>query len=285
MPLISVVIPTHDRRDLVREAVASVLAQGFTDFELIVVDDGSGDDTVEVLGRSFDDPRLSLLRQDNAGASAARNRGAGRARGKWLAFLDSDDTWLPEKLEAQLAALTGRPEVPACYTEEVWYRNGRWANPRKVHAKHSGWIFEHCLPLCIISPSSILMKRDVFLSLGGFDETLPACEDYDLWLRLTARYPVHLVEERLIVKRNGHPGQLSQAHPALDRFRVRALWKLALDRDVAWRLRRLALETAAKKSEVVAAGALKRGNRERHRVFALSREEAVRWLRSTSGEG
>ena len=284
MPLVSVVIPTFERRALMCEAVASVLAQTFADFELIVVDDGSQDDTVGELAARFADSRLRVVRQENRGASAARNRGVAEARGEWLAFLDSDDTWLPPKLERQLQMLADHPEAPACYTGEIWYRDGRWANPRNVHTKYSGWIFPYCLPLCIISPSSILMKRALFETLGGFDETLPACEDYDLWLRLSARYSVQLLEERLIVKRNGHPGQLSRAHWGLDRFRVRALWKLARDVEIPWKLRRQALETAASKSGVVATGALKRGHRERYEVFLFSRKEALRWLESSTGE-
>jgi GT2 family glycosyltransferase len=284
MSLVSAVIPTYDRRALVCEAVASVLGQTWSDLELIVVDDGSADGTAEALSARFDDPRLHVLRQENRGVSAARNRGVDAATGEWVAFLDSDDTWLPPKLERQLRMLAAHPEAPACYTEEIWYRHGRWANPRTVHAKHSGWIFPNCLPLCIISPSSILLRRSLFETLGGFDESLPACEDYDLWLRLSARFPIQLVTERLIVKRNGHPGQLSQAHWGLDRFRVRALWKLARDPQIPWELRRQALETAAGKSQVVAGGAWKRGHRERHDIFLRSRQEALRWLESDTGE-
>ncbi len=277
MPNVSVVIPTHDRLGLVDEAVASVLEQTFPDLELVVVDDGSTDGTAEHLAARFSDPRLRIVVQENRGASAARNRGAAETSGEWLAFLDSDDRWLPRKLERQLEALAAHPDHPAAYTEEIWYRNGRWANPRKIHAKYSGWIFERCLPLCIISPSSILMRREVFEALGGFDESLPACEDYDLWLRLAARHPVLLVPERLIVKRNGHPGQLSQAHFGLDRFRVRALWKVAYDPEVPDRLRARALETLAEKARVVALGARKRGQTERARAFEHSRQEALAW--------
>ncbi|GAB4258166.1 MAG: glycosyltransferase [Deferrisomatales bacterium] len=283
MPLVSVVIPTFDRRELACEAVASVLAQTLGDWELVVVDDGSRDGTAAHLQARFPDPRVRVVRQDNRGASAARNRGARETSGPWLAFLDSDDLWTPPKLERQLQALEAHPDHPACYTEEVWFRKGRWANPKKVHAKHSGWIFPRCLPLCIISPSSILLRREVFDELGGFDESLPACEDYDLWLRLAARHPVHLVPERLIVKRNGHEGQLSQAHWGLDRFRVRALWKLAWDRELGWEARRQALEEIVRKSAVVARGAAKRGARERAAVFERSRREALRWLAREAG--
>lgn len=283
MPLVSVVIPTLDRLDLVGEAVASVLAQTAGDLELVVVDDGGTDGVAEVLPRRFPDPRLRVVRQDNRGASAARNRGAAETSAPWLAFLDSDDLWQPRKLERQLQALAEQAGRVACYTDEVWYRHGRWANPRDCHAKHTGWIFAACLPLCIISPSSILLSRAVFQGLGGFDESLPACEDYDLWLRLAARHPIHLVAERLIVKRNGHPGQLSQAHWGLDRFRVRALWKAAFDPDLPPALRRPVLEEVVRKSRVVAQGAEKRGFTERARVFRRSAEEAERWIEQAAG--
>lgn len=277
-PRVAVVIPTHDRRDFVAEAVASVLGQTAGDLELVVVDDGSTDGTAEVLQACFSDSRLRVVTQENRGVSAARNRGAAETAAPWLAFLDSDDQWLPDKLARQLAVLGEEPDQVACYTDEIWFRRGRWANPRNIHRKHSGWIFEACLPLCIISPSSILLARAVFDALGGFDETMPACEDYDLWLRLTARHPVRFVPERLIVKRNGHPGQLSQAHWGLDRFRVRALWKLALDLDLPEELRCQALEELARKAEVVALGAAKRGAADRAAVFQHSAAEARRCL-------
>jgi len=283
-PLVSVVIPTLDRCAFTAEAVASVLDQTVSDLELVVVDDGSTDGTAAHLERSFSDPRLQILRQENRGVSAARNRGARATRGPWLAFLDSDDLWLPAKLERQLDLLRPPEPAPACYTEEVWHRRGRWANPRKVHAKHDGWIFPHCVPLCIVSPSSVLLRREVFDELGGFDESLPACEDYELWLRLAARYPVRLLPERLIVKRNGHPGQLSQAHWGLDRFRIRALWGVALDARVREGYRRLALETLACKAEIVAQGAEKRGDLVRARTFRHSRDEAARCLCEMSGD-
>jgi len=282
--LVSVVIPTKDRREFVAEAVRSVLEQSVTEWELVVVDDGSTDGTVEHLQRCFRDPRVRIVPQENRGVSAARNRGVRETRGRWIAFLDSDDLWLPTKLERQLQVLSPPESAPACYTEEVWYRRGRWANPRNVHAKHDGWIFRQCLPLCIVSPSSAMLSREVFEKLGGFDESLPACEDYELWLRLTARYSVRLVPERLIVKRNGHAGQLSQAHWGMDRFRVRALWGVVLDAEVQADQRRLALETLVQKAEIVAQGAEKRGHPERARTFRHSRDEAIRWLQEMSGD-
>ncbi len=275
---VTVVIPTRDRKDLVTEAVASVLKQTFKDFELIVVDDGSEDGTREQLSARFSEPRLIYLRTENRGVSAARNLGVSSGRGRWIAFLDSDDLWEPLKLERQLGYLAENPDAEACYTGETWIRGGRFVNPRLVHAKKSGNVFSDCLPLCIISPSSIIMTRALFEELGGFDESLPACEDYDLWLRLAARRPVHLLDERLIIKRNGHEGQLSRAHFGLDRFRVRALWKLWHDLTVPLPLRLEALSFIKRKSAIVALGSEKRNERERAAIFRLSEREAARIL-------
>ena len=221
---ISVVIPTFDRAGPVCRALASVAAQTRPADEVIVVDDGSGDDTAARIGAEF--PAVTVISQENRGVSAARNRGVAAATGEWVAFLDSDDEWAPEKLERQAAALAGEPEAVLCHTDEVWIRNGRRVNPRRRHKKHGGWIFRHCLPLCAISPSAAMIRRDVLERLGGFDETLPACEDYDLWLRLCAGHPVLLVDEPLVIKYGGHPDQLSQTVPALDRYRIRALVKI-----------------------------------------------------------
>lgn len=278
MPTVSAIIPTYNRREFVANAVASVLSQSYPDFELIVIDDGSDDGTAEHLAERFSDPRLRVVVQENLGVSAARNAGAARSNGKWLAFLDSDDAWEPEKLSRQLAALAENPGVSACYTDETWFRRGKWANQCKHHAKYSGDIFAHCLALCIISPSSVMIERELYASLGGFDESLPACEDYDLWLRLSAAHKVLFLDERLIVKVNGHEGQLSAAIFALDRFRVRALWKLALDETVGAEKRAAALETLARKAAIVSAGAARRGEAERARVFAHSAGEAERLL-------
>lgn len=218
---VSVVIPTLDRAGPVCRALASVVAQTLPAGEVIVVDDGSRDDTAARIAAVF--PGVTLIRQDTRGVSAARNRGVAAASGEWIAFLDSDDEWMPEKLERQCEALVREPGHVLCHTDEIWIRRGRRVNARRRHAKYGGRIFTRCLPLCAISPSSAMIRRDVFDSLGGFDERFSACEDYDLWLRLCARYPVLLIDEPLVVKYGGHPDQLSRTVPALDRFRIRAL--------------------------------------------------------------
>ena len=182
-PLVSVIIPTFDRASWLGEAIASVLAQTYPHLELIVVDDGSHDATPEVVQACGQ--ALIYIRQAHAGVSAARNRGVAASRGAFIAFLDSDDLWLPRKIAAQVALLQQQPQAQACYTDEIWIRHGVRVNPRQIHQKHSGWLFEPSLPRCIISPSSIMLRRTLWDQVGGFDESLPACEDYDLWLRLT----------------------------------------------------------------------------------------------------
>jgi glycosyltransferase involved in cell wall biosynthesis len=283
MPRVTVVIPTHNRRDLVREAVGTVLAQTFCDFELIVVDDGSTDGTAEALGGLGG---LRCLRQDHRGVSAARNRGVREGRGELVAFLDSDDLWHPRKLEIQTAFMDGRPDAKVCQTEEIWVRGGKRVNPCAKHRKPSGDIFAPSLDLCLVSPSAVMMRRGLFERLGGFDESLPACEDYDLWLRVAAEEEVFLISRPLVVRRGGHADQLSRRFWGMDRFRVAALVKLLASGRLSPEKRRLALSALAKKCAILARGAAKRGHYESarryleiaascERVFGGCRRDAV----------
>lgn len=257
MPLVTVVIPTYNREQFIRECVDSVLNQTFRDFELIVVDDGSTDGTVQVLGPVLGE--IHFVKQWQQGPSAARNHGILLSAGEWLCFLDSDDLWLPGKLESQHEYIQQNPETRVCYTEEIWYRKGRRVNPAKKHRKYSGFIYQRLLPLCIISPSSVMIHRSVFDDVGLFDETLPACEDYDLWLRIGARYPIHLLPEPLIIKRNGHEGQQSQKFWGMDRFRIQALVKMLDQGGLSLHDRRATREMLRQKCTIVADGCEKRG--------------------------
>lgn len=222
-PTVSVILPTYNRCRLLKRAVDSVLDQTCRDFELIVVDDGSSDDTPALLARYGD--RLRAIRQPNRGVSAARNAGIRQAAGKLIALLDSDDYWLPQKLARQVAFFENNPDAAICQTEEIWIRNGVRVNPKKRHQKCSGRIFEKCLPLCLISPSAVMLRTSLLDEVGMFDENLPACEDYDLWLRITCQYPVGLIADPLIVKCGGHDDQLSRM-PQLDKYRIQALLKI-----------------------------------------------------------
>ena len=221
-PDISVIIPAFNRAHTLPKALDSVLSQTLKPREIIVVDDGSTDETNAVLANY---PGLCIISQDNRGVSAARNVGIEKAGGEWLAFLDSDDEWLKEKLEKQWDAICIDDKL-ICHTEEIWIRNGQRVNPMKKHKKFGGMIYERCLPLCVISPSSVMIHRSVFEDVGVFDESLEVCEDYDLWLRICAKYSVLFIDEPLIVKYGGHEDQLSRKHWGMDRFRVKALEKM-----------------------------------------------------------
>lgn len=221
---ISAVIPSYNRCHTLPRALRSVYAQSSAVDEVILVDDGSSDDSAAMVAREF--PRLRLIRQPNRGVSAARNRGIRAARCEWIALLDSDDCWMPHKIETLRAAAARHPDYILYHSDEIWIRRGVRVNPMRKHRKSGGWIFRQCLPLCAISPSAAVIQKAALLELGLFDESLPACEDYDLWLRLCHRYPVHYTEQALITKYGGHDDQLSAKFPAMDRFRVRALHRL-----------------------------------------------------------
>ncbi len=274
---ISVVIPTHDRAQLLARALESVRNQTFQAQEIIVVDDGSRDDTRQLLESRF--PECRYFYQDNRGVSSARNRGIEAARCDWIALLDSDDEWLAGKLAAQRAQLNSEPQTRLCHTEEIWIRNGRRVNPMKKHAKAGGWIFQNCLPLCVISPSAALIHRSLFSEVGLFDESLPACEDYDLWLRICARNPVALVETPQLIKYGGHPDQLSHRHWGMDRFRLQALEKIIRSGAIQGKALMAAVSTLIEKAEILAQGAEKRGRHE-EALFYRDKQQSFSPLRS-----
>ena len=255
-PRVSVIVPTFNRAALLVEAVDSVLAQQGVAFELIVVDDGSTDDTSDVLAGYGS--RIKVIPQENRGVSAARNRGVAAGRGELIAFLDSDDLWLPGKLRAQVAYMDAHPELGICQTEEIWIRDGRRVNPRRRHRKTAGMFFERSLELCLVSPSAVMLRRELFEAAGGFDEDLPACEDYDLWLRIGRRHPVGLIDAPMVVKRGGHPDQLSR-RPGLDRYRIRAIAKLLDGGLLDAAQRQAALRVLASKCAIYAQGCRRRG--------------------------
>jgi glycosyltransferase involved in cell wall biosynthesis len=255
-PRVTVIIPTYNRAWCLREAVDSVLAQDFRDFELIVVDDGSTDDTPRLLQEYGE--AIRVFRQENRGVSAARNAGIAVSRGALIAFLDSDDLWLQGKLARQVEFFKAHADALICQTEEIWVRNGRRVNPGKRHRKRGGMIFEPSLDLCLVSPSAVMVRRELFQCVGFFDEGLPACEDYDLWLRVSSRFAVHLIDLPLIVKHGGHPDQLSRT-AGLDKLRISAIVKL-LDGDrLSVEQRQAAVRTLKRKCTVYAGGCRKRG--------------------------
>ena len=241
---------------MVAAAVASVLAQSYRDFELVVIDDGSTDGSATELARFGS--QLRYFYQHRSGVSAARNFGVRQSRGRLIAFLDSDDLWQPDKLQVQAAFMEAHPEVQICQTDEVWIRHGVRVNPKTKHRKPSGNIFERSLELCLVSPSAVMMSRELFDRSGGFDESLTVCEDYDLWLRIARDYQVPLIDQALVVKHGGHADQLSHSLWGMDRFRVIALQKL-LRAGIAGAQRTAVLRVLQNKLAVLVQGARKRG--------------------------
>jgi len=256
---VSVIIPTYNRGHLLPDAIKSVLAQDFDDYELIVIDDGSTDNTRSILNDYSD--KVKVYRQTNQGVSAARNHGIAVSSGKLIAFLDSDDVWLPKKLALQAAFFKSTPEALICQTQEIWIRNGVRVNPKKRHQKPSGWIFEKSLELCLVSPSAVMLRRHLFDAVGLFDESLLACEDYDLWLRISCRYPVYLINTPLIIKKGGHADQLSRMK-GLDRFRICSLLKIIDSGCLTPAQQKTVITVIKRKSAIYANGCLKRNRLE-----------------------
>jgi glycosyltransferase involved in cell wall biosynthesis len=272
-PQVSVIIPTYNRRRMLADAIASVLAQRHVTLELIIVDDGSTDgswddlhqgELAQILATAPRGCRTILERTANQGPAAARNRGAALASGEYLAFFDSDDLWAPHKLERQLCHMRAHPELRIAQTQECWIRNGRRVNPGLRHQKRAGDIFEPSLRTCLVSPSAVMMRMDLFHEMGGFDVRLRACEDYDLWLRILMRHEIGLLDEPLVTRRAGHPDQLSATVPALDRYRIRALVKLLADPALSGDRKLAVIEALAEKCAIYANGLRRRG---RHDEF------------------
>jgi glycosyltransferase involved in cell wall biosynthesis len=283
-PEISVIIPTYNRCAMLREALASALAQRDASFEVIVVDDGSTDGTWHDLARyeraaQGENPRA--VRTGRRGPAAARNRGIAMARGALIAFLDSDDLWTPEKLARQSRFMRNNPDCAISQTGETWLRDGRRVNPARRHRKRPGDIFADSLRTCLISPSAAILRRDLLDEVGGFDEDMAACEDYDLWLRILARHEAGLLDEPLTIRRAGHPGQLSATVAALDRFRILALAKLLGDVSLDAGRRTVAAEVMAAKCLIYGKGLARRGRHDDALFFAETAQSALaRWAHS-----
>jgi glycosyltransferase involved in cell wall biosynthesis len=258
-PFVSVIIPTFNRRERCARAVRSVCNQTWTDWELIVVDDASDDGTcAEELFAGQSGNTRYLRNEMNCGVSQARNLGVCHARGEWIAFLDSDDEWHRKKLEKQVAWIRAHPQYRIVQTREIWIRNGVRVNPPKTHEKVADYIFTQSIKRCMITPSSVMIRRNFFERTGGFNESLPACEDYDLWLRITLRHPVGLVDDHLLTRYGGHNDQLSATIEVLDKYRIRALLNVLYHEGPGDDQRKLCCETVVKKARIVAAGLKKR---------------------------
>ena len=270
-PLVSVILPTYNRAWALKTAIDSVLFQNYPNIELIVIDDGSQDNTKELL-KSYKN-QIRALTQENAGVSAARNRGIEKSRGEFIALLDSDDAWDRRKISCQMDFFMANPEALICQTQEVWIRNHKRVNPKIKHKKPSGMIFEQSLNLCLVSPSAVMMKREIFELKGYFNEKFLVCEDYDLWLRISSTIPVFLIDKPYTIKNGGHKDQLSNLH-SQDKFRICSLKNL-LDSNILTKEQSLKAKKVFKKKCVIYGnGCIKRGRQEEGEYY-LNLEQQI----------
>ncbi len=254
--LVSVILPTYNRAWILKESVDSVLAQDYPKIELIVINDGSTDDTLDLLEEYKD--RITIINQENKGVSAARNAGIKKSRGEFIALLDSDDAWEKGKISCQMDFFDRHPEALICQTEEIWIRNGKRVNPKVKHKKPSGDIFKASLKLCLVSPSAVMMKKELFELKGYFNESFTVCEDYDLWLRISADTPVYLIDKPYTIKRGGHEDQLSGFH-SQDKYRIRSLKALIESGSLTQRQVEMAKAVMKEKCRIYGNGCRKRG--------------------------
>ncbi len=254
---VSVIIPTYNRAYILSRAIKSVLNQTFKNWELIIVDDGSTDETPRLITRY----PVIYVKTRRKGVASARNTGLKKAKGEFIAFLDSDDAFLPEKLEKQVRFFEKHPDYFLVQTEEKWFKAGKRIYPKRIHRKAEGWFFHRAVRLCVVSMSAVMLKREVFKVVGGFDENFPVCEDYEFWLRVSLKFPVGLIKEELVEKDGGRPDQLS-ATKGLDFYRTLALIKLFKNHfsELTPEQKLLLYKEAKKKFEIFFKGALKYGN-------------------------
>ncbi|WP_299982652.1 glycosyltransferase [Desulfobacula sp.] len=256
---VSVILPTYNRAWTLKDAVDSVLSQDYPNMELVIIDDGSEDNTRELLEAYKNE--IVILTQKNSGVSAARNAGIKKSRGGFIALLDSDDAWDKRKISCQVEFFKHHPEALICQTEEIWIRNGKRVNPKAKHKKPSGMIFEPSLNLCLVSPSAVMMKKELFDMKGYFNEDFTVCEDYDFWLRLSSTIPVFLIDKPYTIKRGGHKDQLSRLH-SQDKFRIRSLMNLLESNSLTQDQAEKAKKVLKKKCIIYGNGCIKRGKRE-----------------------
>ena len=256
---ISVVIPTLNRINTLQRALDSAINQTYKAAEIIVVDNGSSDGTLKFLREQY--PKITILTENKIGVSSARNKGIKKSINQWIALLDSDDAWHPRKLEIQTSMLdSALKEYNLIHTDEVWFRNNKHINQMKKHKKQGGYIFERCLSLCCISPSSVLFKKNILDKVGLFDESLPVCEDYDMWLKICSSEEVLFAQDKLTYKYGGHKDQLSKSYWGMDRFRIKSIENIIKNFDLTYNQKKQAKKELIKKLKIIINGAFKRNN-------------------------
>ncbi len=273
---ISVIIPTFNRSKFLPKALESVFNQTYQIEEVIVVDDGSTDGSLNNLSQQF--PSAKFFFQENQGVSAARNHGIRKAKGRWIALLDSDDQWLPDKIEKQIDFLRDNEIFQACYTEECWIRKGNQVKLPASLEKSNHKLFSRSLERCVICPSSLLIKRTLFKKVGFFDENLPICEDYDFWIRLLLNHKIGLIKEPLVKKFGGHSDQLSTSTWGLDRYHVQSLEKILNFKQLDLTQELQILKTLNKKCDFLEKGFLKHGKNSDAQNYRTKKNNAQKRL-------
>jgi len=248
----SVIIPVYNRASTLKSAIESVLSQTFSDYEIIVVDDGS-DKVVKKALKPYMGRVKYIKLNNNFGVSHARNIGIKAARGKYIAFLDSDDLWLPDKLQMQFDMFQ-QSDLPVIHTNEFWFRGDRFINQGKRHKRYGGKIFDKVLDFCRISPSSVAIRKDVFKVCDLFDEKMRVCEDYDLWLRICEKYEVGYLPEKLIIKRAITDDQLSDSIKHIEFIRLVALARFVQCKKLSSENKLSAIKEINRKAGIVMAG-------------------------------
>ena len=270
---ISIVIPTYNRCELLKRAINSVLDQTINVREIIIVDNGSTDNTYGMISSLF--PEITYIYEKRKGVSIARNLGIKNCNSTWIAFLDSDDAWMPQKLERQLFFTNNNnKKYRLIHTNEIWYKNHKFQNQLKKHEKSGGDIFKKSLELCCISPSSTLIKKKLFDKIGYFDESFEVCEDYELWLRVSSKIKIHFLEDKLTIKHGGHCGQLSRKHWGMDRFRIMAIEKNILNNWFNEEQKIHAIKDLISKIKIILNGAKNRNNK---KIFNQYQKKLFKW--------
>ncbi len=277
--LVSVVIPTFNRSHLLLRAIDSVLSQSYKNVEIIIVDDFSSDHTVEMVKHFFKERQFEKFKlienEKNYGVSYSRNQAIKESGGDYIAFLDSDDEWLERKLERQMDFFKINSQVALVHGEEIWIRNGVRVNQKKIHQKFGGQIFLKCLPLCIISPSAALVRKDILQEFDFFDEQYIVCEDYDLWLKITSKYEVGFISDPIIKKYGGHEDQLSNKFFAMDFYRIKSMFRIYEDYNLSKENKSKVAQEIIKKSEVLLNGYIKHNNMENYDLILKIKEEVL----------
>jgi len=262
---IDVIIPTFNRSSLLNRSIESVLNQSYQHFNVIVIDDGSTDGTSLLMSQYSEHPKIRYLIKENGGVSSARNLGIKNARSEWICFLDSDDEWLPHKLQTQINYAHDNPQQSFIHSNEMWFRNGVRINAKKKFDKSSQDLFKRSLETCLISPSTVMMKKSLLERYGSFDESFTVCEDYDLWLKILAHQEVGFIDQYLVKKYGGHEDQLSTKYPAMDFWRIRSMINLLKNDSLSEDKKKWIHEEIDKKAPILLKGLLKHENQQGHK--------------------